>query len=150
MSESYLPGATLSQRTAGVINRRTLIAGGSVLAAAAPAAAAAASPDAELIRLCAEMVALDRRLCGITREMADKVDGPEEERLYQAARPLVAPLRALVDQIARIPARTPGGFQAKAEAARHDMAGDADEENKPMDPDDALVWSLVEDLLRRA
>jgi len=39
------------------------------------------------------------------------------------------------------------GLLAKAEAARHQLSGDADRDTGPMDPENALAWSLIEETL---
>jgi hypothetical protein len=117
-------------------------------AAAAAAAPAVASPDAELIALCTRYVALDREYCGVGQHTWDlPFSDPEYIRCEKIACALVPGMHALEDRIADTPARTVHGLLAKAEAARHQLSGDADRDTGPMDPENALAWSLIEETL---
>lgn len=50
-------------------------------------------------------------------------------------------LACMEEQLAELPARTPEGIQAKAEALRDRLLSDADEaESELMSEDDALAW----------
>jgi len=129
-------------------SRRSLLAAWPAVLALGGAAAAAAqpppNPDAALIALCARYVAEARAFCGVNDRSADlHIGDPEERRLHATACAMVPGLHAMADEIADTPAHTVLGLLAKAEAARHQMSGDADRDTGPMDPDDGLAWSLV-------
>lgn len=135
--------------------RRTLLTAAPafvVLAGAASPAVAAVSPapqpDAELIALCTAYVALNREYCGVGQHTWDlPFSDPEYIRCEKIASALVPGMHALEERIADTPARTVHGLLAKAEAARHQLSGDADRDIGPMDPDHALAWSLIEETL---
>ena len=101
-------------------------------------------PDAELIALCARYVALDREFCAVGRHAWDMLcSDPEYIRCSEIERAMVPELHALEDEIGDTPARTLLGLQAKAQVARRQLSGDADQDTGPMDPSNDLVWSLV-------
>ena len=107
-------------------------------------AAHAADLDAELVALCARYVALDREFCAVgqhTHEMP--CSDPEYIRCSEIKRAMVPGLHALEDEITDTPARTLLGLQGKAQVARRQLSGDADQDTGPMDPSNDLVWSLV-------
>lgn len=107
-------------------------------------AAHAAQPDAELIALCAEYIRSNREFCAVGSHTWDMLcSDPEWRRCNDIACDMVPGLHALEAQIADTPARTLLGVRAKAHAARHHLSGDADRDTGPMDPENALVWSLV-------
>ncbi len=133
------------------MNRRTLLAAtasAAVLSGAAAAASATPHPDAELIALCARYVALDREFCSVGQHTWDmSFSDPEYIRCEKIACALVPEMHELEEQIADMPARTVPGLLAKANAGRHQLSGDADRDPSPSDPDNALTWSLLEEVL---
>ncbi len=133
------------------MNRRALLAAAPavvVLSSAIAVASAAPHPDAELIALCARYVALDREFCSIGQHTWDlPFSDPEYIRCEKITGAMVPGMHALVEQITDTPARTLPGLLAKAEAARHQLSGDADRDTGPMDPENALAWSLIEETL---
>ncbi len=108
------------------------------------AAAHAPQPDAELVALCTRYVARMREYCAVGAHTWDMLcSDPEWIRCHDISCDMVPGLNDMEAEITDTPARTPLGIQAKAEAARHQLSGDADRSTKPMDPGNALVWSLV-------
>ena len=130
-------------------DRRSLFRGLTAVALTAAAPAAATThPDAELIRVTAAFVAMSREICDYCRLGMDlPADDPEEQRLFRLQVALVPRLHDLMDQVVALPALTLDGLWAKAEALRHRLSADADHEDEPMDPDQALAFSLAKDVL---
>lgn len=120
----------------------------SVAAVAAVAAPVAQNPDAELIALCTAYVVQAREFCAVgqhTWEMP--MSNPEWIRCHDLACAMVPGMDALEVQITDTPARTIEGLRAKANAARYQLSGDADRDTGPMDPENALAWSLIQETL---
>lgn len=136
------------------MNRRNLLATGPaamVLVGAGIGTAVTAhahQPDAGLIALCAEYVRTAREFCSVGSHTWDMdCSNPEWIRCNDLASDMVPGMHALEAQITGTPAHTLLGIQAKAEVARHQLSGDADRDTGPMDPDNALVWSLLTETL---
>ena len=118
------------------------------LPGAAITAPSARNPDEELIALCVRYVAQVREYCAVGQHTWDMpMNDPEYIRCENLGRAMVPGMHALEDQITETPARTVAGLLAKAEAVRFSLSGDADRDPEPMDPENALVWSLVEEML---
>lgn len=130
-------------------HRGLLAATPTILAMSGAAVALAAQkPDEELIALCAAYVVQARAFCTVGQHTWDMpVDDPEYIRCEELARAMVPGMHALEAQITDTPARTVKGLLAKAEAARHSLSGDADRDIGPMDPGNALTWSLIQEML---
>ena len=125
--------------------------GVTVLASAPPAPATEAVSDAGLLRACSEYIALDRQLIAIGAEQGDLLScDPIWKTLDRKSRVLVSKRHRLEERISDMPARTPEGIRAKAEATQHMLSSDADGGDGPMSHEAAMAWSLVEDLLRAA
>lgn len=134
------------------MNRRKLLTAAApaalALSGAAIAAPSAHNPDAELIALCARYVAQTRAFCAVGKHTWDmSCSNPEWIRCHDLACAMVPGMDALEAQITDTPARTVAGPLAKAEASRHQMSGDADRDTGPMDPENGLAWSLIEETL---
>ena len=115
-----------------------------VLALSGVAATASACPDADLIALCTACVAQSRAFCAVGQHTWDMaMSNPEWIRCHDFACAMVPGMDSLEDQITDMPARTVAGLLAKAEAARHQLSGDADRDSGPMDNENALAWSLI-------
>ena len=107
-------------------------------------AANAPQPDAELIALCARYVALNREFCNVGAHTWEMLcDNPEWIRCHEAGCAMVPGLHAMEAQITDTPTRTLLGIRAKAEAARHQLSGDADRDTGPINPENWLAWSLI-------
>ena len=145
----------LKDDTSLTISRRNLAGASAVLLAligsAAAAKVSALSPDAELIRLCTDEIAMNREYLAIIHRGFDLAwDDPGIEAVDEAARVLVSPMQALRERIAALPARTLKGIEAKARVARCWLLNDADSDDASlMREDDALFLSLVQDVLGR-
>ena len=136
------------------MNRRDLLAAApavTVLAGAGIGTAVgahAAQLDAGLIALCARYVALNREFCNVGAHTWEMLcDNPEWKRCHDIGCAMVPGLHAIEAQITDTPARTLLGIKAKAEAARHQLSGDADRDTGPIDPENWLVWTLIEEVL---
>jgi hypothetical protein len=127
--------------------RRNLL-GGIAAAAVVPAPLLATpNPDAELLNACATYMAAERawnenhtRLCD-----TEEAGHPEEVKRLEAlghalAREQDEPLALIIET----PARTAAGRRAKAEVARTRVSMNS--AGGPLHLDDALVWSLCDDL----
>jgi hypothetical protein len=113
-------------------------------------AAKAAELDGELIALCAEVERLNTEEAGLI--WADDAQNPRYKTLGQpealaALRAASARLQDVLEQIAAMPARTPEGLRAKAQAVHAFFFGMPPEGGCPAG--DAL-WSLVCDVAGRA
>jgi hypothetical protein len=127
--------------------RRTLL-GGFAAAAVSPAPLLAAlNPDAALLEACATYMKAEdawqeahERLCN-AEETGDVEEVRRQEALaHAAARDQDEPLIVITET----PARTNAGRRAKAEAVRTRVQLNSD--GAPMDPDEALLWSMCDDL----
>jgi hypothetical protein len=127
--------------------RRKLL-GGIAAAAVSPAQLlGAADPDAALLNACAAYMKAERawqeghaRLCD-AEEVGDVGKVRRFEALCKAAaREQDEPLTVIIET----PARTAAGRRAKAEAVRTRVQ--LNTEGAPMDPDEALLWSMCDDL----
>jgi hypothetical protein len=145
-------GSVAQADAPAVATRRTLLAGlagaAATLAVIAPTAAGAAShPDAELIALCAEYAqneATYARTCwsgddfderwGNAEALAEASD--EFQRACERRGPLG-------DAIINAAPVTIEGYRAKARAVAADFGGDF----RPNGMGDAVMWSMVQDLL---
>ncbi|MDI3307686.1 MAG: hypothetical protein QJR07_11355 [Acetobacteraceae bacterium] len=130
-------------------SRRALLAAAAALPVAGiPAARTAVSPDAELLRLCAEMDEVRAVMDPLEIEYNDtRVSDPRYRELAELLREPTARWRALFDQVAQTPARTLGGMQAKAKVLRKQWNFWADGSPMHEDPHDEMVWGLLNDLL---
>ena len=158
MSEAVVSSTTIPRPFSvggpSAARRRALLTGAAAVAAAlascsiARAEAAPASPDAELIALCAEYVRASREFCNVGAHTWDMLcSDPEWIRCHEAGCAMVPGLHAMEAQITDTPARTLLGVRAKAEVARHQLSGDADRDTGPLDPENWLVWTLIEETL---
>ena len=147
-----MPEATQTPTT----SRRGLLSG-SILAglgalAAIPALATTTSPDAELIRLCAEYTATDRALLQNGFEMDNfTLNTPEEKAHTARGHAYVDRMHELEELIEDIVPQTHEGLLAKAETARRSLIsnGDDDEEGSLFNYEAALAYSVLEHLLGR-
>jgi predicted component of type VI protein secretion system len=89
-------------------------------------------PDANLIRLCGEIVAIHRESYRLSGENGEDIDAN-----YAAIKPLVDAERARIAEVASTPAMTLDGQRGKAAVLR-------------LIDDDELSASLVADVLRAA
>jgi len=137
-------------------SRRALKDGLAALAAGSEAfsadrlaeAAEPVSPDTRLIETCELYVRVTRDYNSVGQHTWDMLcSEPEHIRCANIACALVPAMHIMEEQISKMRAVTPAGIQAKAEAARYALSGDADRDTGPMDPENALVWSLVLDML---
>jgi hypothetical protein len=127
--------------------RRGFLAAVSALAVAPAASSAAPDPDAELLKACAVYMAAERawheghaRLCD-AEEVGDRDEVKRLEAVcHQAARAQEEPLALIIET----PARANAGRRAKAEVARTRVQ--LNNTGGPMDSDEALLWSLCDDL----
>jgi hypothetical protein len=97
------------------------------------ALAAGSSPDAELILLCAQYIALDL-------ESVAHLNDPDCTNTALSRR-----IEELEAKLTNLPAHTSAGIRAKAEAALHCLAGDADVAEAPSGEGLWLVWSALFD-----
>ena len=138
-------------------SRRALLAGipaaALVGAVAAPAVAAAQpSPDAELIALCEEYLALDRAFCANCAAGAHMLaTDPEWDALYEAGCAMVPRLHELEAEIATWTAETPEGLRALVQAARHSISSDAEAEDagdeRDLLTDTEVAWAALDSAL---
>ncbi|MBX6745235.1 MAG: hypothetical protein IRY87_24635 [Acetobacteraceae bacterium] len=130
-------------------SRRALLAAAAALPVAGiPAAATAASPNAELLRLCAELEAVEAVRAPLEDEQSNtRCDDPRYRELEELLREPTARWRDLFDQITQTPARTLEGMQAKAKVVLEQWNFWADGSPMLEDPHDGMVWSLLNDLL---
>jgi hypothetical protein len=121
------------------VGRRTTATGGS---------AKAEEPDGELIGLCREFQAQEDELNRIGHVLMDMPWNLREAHpLAQKERDGVDRINVLRDLISGLPARTPEGLRAKAQAALADFGGVEDE--WPSDNSYWIVWTLARDVLGR-
>lgn len=105
-------------------------------------------PDADLITLCNRYVAFAREFCNVGQHTHEMLcSDPEWIRCHEITCAMVPALHAMEAEITDAYPQTVRGVLAKAEAARHQLAADADRDDHAMDPDNALAWSLIEDVL---
>ena len=145
-TDEHQPNSVTSRRSLLNAAPAALVLAGAGIGTAA--AANASNPDAELIRLCAEYVRASREFCNVgahTWEMS--CSDPEWIRCHEAGCAMVPGLHAMEAQITDTPARTLLGVRAKAQAALHQLSGDADRDTGPLDPENWLVWTLIEETL---
>ena len=149
-THALITSSHTDERQPGVTSRRALLNAAPALMVLAGAgigtAVAVHSPqlDAELIGLCAEYVRTMREYCAVGAHTWEMLcDNPEWIRCHEIGCAMVPGLQAMEWQIADTPARTLLGIRAKAEAARHQLSGDADRDTGPLDKANALAWSLV-------
>ncbi len=123
-------------------------------AVAAPAVAAAvqSSPDAELIALCEEYLALDRAFCANCTAGAHMLaDDPEWIALHEAGCAMVPRLHELEAEIATWTAETPEGLRALVQAARHSISSDAEAEDAGTEADlltdTEVAWAALDSVL---
>ena len=106
---------------------------------------AAGSPDADLIRLCTEYVALSRELNRLM-DLADELPRPAHDTQIQA---VVSRLGEMVPAVSALPATTPEGIRAKATFVLHHASADADQGNAGLVSEEHVpAHSLALDLLR--
>jgi hypothetical protein len=116
----------------------------------AVALAAAPSADAELIEMCDEYVTLDREYCRLSQLRGPlREDDPDCAHLDAAMVVLSHRIEEVEAKLTHLPARTPAGVRAKAEAALHAMAGDADTAESLPDDVSWLAWSALFDAAGR-
>ena len=138
-------------RSLPVARRRLLATAAGLAAALAPAAAlaAASSPDAELIRLCGEFDALQRRILALYPEGATPIEDDNERA--EAIAPLSDAQDELLDRICALRATTPAGIKARAKTLVlfvPDKAECADDEGGYVD--ERMIAALLRDLVGRA
>jgi hypothetical protein len=113
---------------------------------AEPVAAAALNPDAALLRHCAEHDRLAAE-CWALEEPWTAIDGGAPPAIDRQARALGDAAMRLRQRIVGIPAHTGPGLAAKARIVLRYSNADAHGELDP-DSDDAMAWSLSQDLVR--
>lgn len=120
--------------------------GGTVALVAATAAVAAdADPDAELLRLLAEMTALKREADALSEQSEDlPFEDPQRAKLSTRAAEIMLGWQERRRRVAVIPARTQAGLQAKARTAMELISRNGD--GSPID-DEAMFWSVIRDVL---
>jgi hypothetical protein len=135
-------------------SRRALLAGvpaaalGAASAVPALAAAAEPNPDAELIRLCAEYVALDREFCRLTDLDGDLLPhDPQSEAIGAQQSAFVPRMHELHAEIAEWTAETPQGLRALIQAARHTLSSDARQGAVDLLPDTEVAWAALDSAL---
>jgi hypothetical protein len=132
------------------VSRRDATAGGFallVLATATDGSAKAEEPDGELIRLCQDFQAQEDELNRIGHVLMDMPWNVREAHpLAQKERDGVDRINVLRDLISGLPARTPEGLRAKAQAALADFGPEGE---RPSDNSYWIVWTLARDLLGR-
>jgi hypothetical protein len=137
-----------NRRNTTPTTRRDLAAGGFamlVLAAAAAGTDKAQELDGELLGLCAEFKAQEDELNRIGDVLADMPwPGRDAHPLAQKERDGVARIHELRGLISDLPARTPEGIRAKAQAALIEFSP---EDEWPVDNSYWIVWSLARDVL---
>ncbi|MCK8788208.1 hypothetical protein M0638_28055 [Roseomonas sp. NAR14] len=122
-----------------------------LVAATEAGAGKATELDGDLIAACAEYVALNRAFCR-SSSLSGDLDSrtPEHAAYARREQAMFDRMAALEERIAALPARTPEGVRAKAEAAFHAMADGGDAADGPANVDSWLPWSLLLDLTGRA
>ena len=113
---------------------------------------AATSPDAELIALCEEYVALDCAFCANCTAGAHMLaNDPEWIALNEEGCAMVPRLHELEAEIATWTAETPEGLRALVQAARHSLSSDAGAEDAGEEgdllPDTEVAWAALDSLL---
>jgi hypothetical protein len=123
--------------------------GAVALAGAASAGAAEeAGPDAELLRLLAEMAAIKHEADGLSDQASHvQFADPKHARLQARAAEIMRGWEDRRRRVVLIPARTRAGLQAKARAAL-DLVN-LNEDGSPID-DEAMYWSVLKDVLAGA
>ncbi len=111
-------------------------------------ASKAAELDGELIAACAEFGRLEDAYDVTCRAEDRTPDGPEKEALDAQLDVLGDQQLQLYAMLCGMPARTPEGLRAKAEAVLCWLQKAPD--GTPCNHGDQLTWSLVRDLLGRA
>lgn len=130
--------------------RRKFLGGAAVAAVSGAAGAAPAPhPDADLLAMIAEAERIDAAGDALSEAVADIVpsDGPEWAAFERRVEAEMPRWHALVERIARHPARTREGLRAKGKLARSTIALDI--AGLPCG-DDLLAWSVLNELLGEA
>lgn len=138
--------------------RRGLFGGGAAFLALAGAGGLAAAtppnPEADLLRLCSEFMELQATMAPIHATFfATPIEDKDElNRLAFLEAPLAVRQDELADQVEIIAARTEEGVTAKAAVARVIFLRHHREEveDECLSEENAMVWSLFQDLLGRA
>ncbi len=132
-------------------SRRALLSYGATAALAATVAvpaALAAGPDAELIALCTEYVALDRAFVANSYAGADMFStDPAWVALNDEGCAMVPRLHALEAEIGGCRARTPEGLRALVQVARHVVSSDADRGAVDLLEGGEVMWPVLESVL---
>ena len=135
-------------------SRRALLASlpavalGAAVAAPAVAAAAQPNPDAELIALCEEYVALDREFCRLGELTFDmRSNDPEFRRIEARTQALVSRLHELENILTDRAPQTVEGLRAQARAALHCLACDASGDAEVLDYTGVIAWPVITALL---
>ncbi len=130
--------------------RRALM-GASLVLAAIPAAASAlpaSQPDAALIALCEEFIALDRAILQAGLEDDNFVWGTAAQRTHLArTHAMVDRSHELKAEIATLAATTPAGLRALVQAARHSISVDADRVAVDLLDDTEVAWAALDSVL---
>lgn len=122
----------------------TALAAAGTVAGSAPALAAVSrTPDAELIAMCDELVALDIQFCELCDEDAE-LPAEEIERLHSL---IVDRSNELEAEIATWTAETPEGLRALVQAARHTLSADARRGAIELVPDTEIAWAALDSAL---
>lgn len=109
------------------------------------------SLDAELLRLCAELDAVEAERAPLEDEQSNtRYDNPRYHELGELLREPGARWASLFDRLTATPAHTLEGMQAKAKVLREQWNFWADGSPMLEDPHDGMVWSLLGDLLAAA
>jgi hypothetical protein len=127
-----------------LLSRRVALTAVPILAAAAaPTAAAAAHPDAELLRICRAIDALDAKSDALLDPWADVPGGPPDA-VIDRLDAITGQYQKLLADLYVMPALTLDGVRAKARIAYRSLGSYAD--GAP-EESDRLTWSLCRDLL---
>jgi hypothetical protein len=115
---------------------------------ARPVMAAAVNPDADLIALCEEYVALDREFCRLGELTFDmRSNDPEFRRIEARTQALVSRLHELENILTDRAPQTVEGLRAQARAALHCLACDASGDAEVLDYTGVIAWPVITALL---
>ncbi len=106
------------------------------------------NPDAKLIALCDEYVALESEHCRLIDEGGDLLPGDPREAAHDAGLDAIRPrLGELEEEIADWTAETPEGLRALAQAARHTLSSDARRGAVDLIHGTDVAWAVLDSVL---
>ena len=133
-------------------SRRQLIGGTASLFLLAPAAAGAAKAqelDGPLIAAAAEYAQLEDEYCVVCSGVDQLPKGPERAAREARMDAICEQQNDLFEAMCDMPARTPEGLRAKALAVCCKIGDGNSQTDRPVNSEDWLTWSLLDDLLGR-